>query len=138
VIFARRDDSVAGRISAEVGRPFSFRKRRANVEDDLLPDIAVEVVPARAGSGDLSSRPPGPEQLRARIDELTDTLAEVATQMRDQLDKVIVDTAAGWGLDQVQLEFGVALKAKTGVLVVSAEANATFAATITWSPRSAR
>jgi len=101
-----------------------------------LSDIAVEVVPARAGSGDLSSRPSGPEQLHGRIDELTDALTEVAARMRERLDKVIADATDPWALDQVEVQFGVALKAKTGVLVVSAEANATFTATMTWSPRS--
>lgn len=103
-----------------------------------MSEISVQVVPAQAGTGDLSSRPPGPEQLRGRIDELTDTLAEVAERMRERLDTVLADAAGAWTLDEVQLQFGVALKAKTGVLVVSAEANATFAATMSWSPRSGR
>lgn len=103
-----------------------------------MSDIAVQVVPARAGSGDLSVRLPDPERLQDRIDELTDTLAEVTARMREQLNRLVVDAADAWTLGQVQLEFGIALKAKTGVMVVSAEANATFAATVTWTPRADR
>lgn len=103
-----------------------------------MSDVMVEVLPSRATSGDLSRRPPGPEPLQGRIDDLADALIGVAERMRDRLDRIPADATAGWDLHQVQVQFGVALKAQTGVLVVTAGAETTFSATVTWSPRAAR
>ncbi|HEU5111044.1 MAG TPA: CU044_2847 family protein [Micromonosporaceae bacterium] len=98
----------------------------------------VEVLPARATSGDLSRRPPGPEPLRERVDDLADTLVEVAERLRSRLDRLPADAPASWALHQVQVQFGVALRAQTGVLVVTAGAESTFSATVTWTPKDSR
>ncbi|GAA3348118.1 hypothetical protein GCM10020358_65350 [Amorphoplanes nipponensis] len=99
-----------------------------------MSEIAVQVV--ADSSGNLSRRPTTPEPFEARIDELSAAIAQVAERLRQELDTVEASKDhEQWHLGEVQVQFGMALKAKTGILVVTAGAEATFSASLKWVSR---
>ena len=107
------------------------------------PEVLVEVSQIGASTGDLKR--PGsraPVDFAGRADDIADALLEVARRIRGRLQSADEDgepadgapTPAGkdWGLDEVQLNFQMALQADAGVVIARASASATFSATIIW------
>ena len=107
------------------------------------PEVLVEVSQIGARTGDLKR--PGslaPVDFAGRADDIADALLEVARRIRGRLQSADEDgepadgapTPAGkdWGLDEVQLNFQMALQADAGVVIARASASATFSATIIW------
>jgi hypothetical protein len=99
-----------------------------------MGDIRVEVIPTGGGYGQDLAGPPAPELLSDRAGEIADGVAEVARQFRDRIDDVTTtETATGWKLGQVEVEFGLQVEAGAGILIARATAGATFTATLTWT-----
>jgi hypothetical protein len=99
-----------------------------------MGDIRVEVVPAEGGYGQDLAGPPVPELLSARAGEIADGVAEVARKFQDRVDDVsATETANGWKLGQIEMEFGLQVEAGAGLLIARATAGATFTATLTWT-----
>ncbi len=101
-----------------------------------MGEVLVEVVPRAAPSGDLrKSGPAVPEDFDRRAGELITATLEIAEQLRAKLDaepEALAPTAAGWGLREVDLQFGLTLQAESGVIVAKVGASATFQVTLTW------
>jgi Trypsin-co-occurring domain 1 len=102
----------------------------------VVGEILVEVVPKTAASGDLR-RPVTvqPEDPNKRADEVLDATLEVAGKLKQRLDTQGAElTAAGasWGLNEVDLQFGLQLQAEAGVVVAKVGGTATFQVTLIW------
>lgn len=100
-----------------------------------MAEIVVEVVGPLGGYGDdLSGRTAIPERLEKRIDEIGDSIAEVAKRLESHLEAVSgMNGESRWHLGEVQVSFGLDLQAETGVVVVKSKVGCTFTATLTWS-----
>lgn len=102
--------------------------------------VAVEVLTPRSG-GDLSPRPRITEvPFEQRAGELAEGVARIAREFKDHLDELQPEPTAGpdrWALDQVEIEFSLALAAEGGLIVAKASAETTFRASLTWK-RTAR
>jgi hypothetical protein len=68
-----------------------------------------------------------------RGEELASGLARVAERFRRRIDDLVNTGEQGARLEQVQLQFGLALQAETGIIIAKAAAGTTFTATLTWS-----
>jgi hypothetical protein len=101
-----------------------------------MGEVLVEVVPKAAPSGDL--RKPGPavpEDFDQRANELMTATLDIAERLRARLDaepEAAAPTSSGWGLREVDLQFGLTLQAEAGVLVAKVGSSATFQVTLTW------
>jgi hypothetical protein len=108
-------------------------------------EVLVEVSGVGA-TGDLRRGASlAPVNFASRADDIADALLEVAGRIRGRLQsadeagdaapapdgKTALD-GRGWGLDEVQLNFQMALQADAGVVIAKASASATFSATMIW------
>lgn len=97
--------------------------------------VVVEVVP-QLSTGDLSPRSRITEvPFEQRSGELAEGVARIAGEFKDHLDDLAADSAPApdrWMLDQVQVEFSLALAAEGGLIVAKASAETTFRASLTW------
>jgi hypothetical protein len=92
------------------------------------PEILLEVRPA-ATSGDLAPRAMIPEEFKSRAGEIADSVAEVVDHFRSRLGEALGQRDnSGWQVGSVEIEFGVAVQAEAGVVIVKATAGATFSA----------
>jgi Trypsin-co-occurring domain 1 len=100
-----------------------------------MSDVVVEVVTPVSRGGDLSARRVNPESFDARSDELASGLARIAERFRRRVDELVSTGGDGARLEQVQLQFGLALQAESGMVIAKAAVGTTFTATLTWSAR---
>lgn len=93
-----------------------------------MSHVLLDVWPKET-SGDLAPRFAVPEEFRRRADEIADSIGEVATRFRNRLDK-LTKRADGeiWGVETIEIEFGIKVTAETGVLIAKASGGATFTA----------
>jgi Trypsin-co-occurring domain 1 len=109
-------------------------------------EVLVEVSGVGA-TGDLRRGASlAPVNFASRADDIADALLEVARRIRGRLQsangavdaapapdgKPAPDGEKGWGLDEVQLNFQMALQADAGVVIAKASTSATFSATMIW------
>ena len=115
-------------------------------------EVLVEVSAVGAGQGGDLRRGASlaPVSFASRADDVVDALLEIARRVRGRLQSADEDNGeavelAGppqsgeaapdgksWGLDEVQLNFQLALQADAGVVIAKASTSATFNATMTW------
>jgi hypothetical protein len=92
------------------------------------PRLLLDVWPNET-SGDLAPRYAVPEEFRRRADEIADSIGEVAVRFRNRLSKLIRrPDGETWGVESVEIEFGIKVTAETGVLIAKASGGATFTA----------
>jgi hypothetical protein len=89
------------------------------------PDIVDE-------EGNLAPRIMKPELLTARIDEIGDSLRDIATKLSQRLDELAVHPENQWRLGEVELKFSLDLEAEAGVIIARTSATVGFEATLTW------
>ena len=96
--------------------------------------IKVQVVPSPAQAGQLS---PGKawESLERRIDELGESIGEIAERLRSQLDASLAapEEKPAWHLGEVQVTFSLDLEAEAGVVVARAKTTAGFEVLLAWT-----
>ena len=98
-----------------------------------LETVRVEVrPPASVDAGDLSAIGNLAEDLRRRIDEITDTLNGVAESVKRRL-VAAARAEQDWGLESIELSFSIDLEAEAGVIISRASSAAGFEAKLTWS-----
>ena len=98
-----------------------------------MTQMYVEVVPRTSKSGDLAPRIPTPELFNDRIDEIGDSIGEIAIKLRDRLERALPpQPQPRWGLDEIELKFSLDLESEAGVIVARASAKAGFEVTLTW------
>jgi hypothetical protein len=98
-----------------------------------MTEITVQVVPAEAAEAELmfgigGDRP----QFQDRVDELGDSLNEIAQRLRTRLPELAREANPSWDLDEVSLTFSLDLQAEAGVILARASSKAGFQATLTW------
>jgi hypothetical protein len=112
--------------------------RSARHQGSHSAQVLVEVRPLES-SGDLAPRVAVPEDFRRRASEIADSIGEVADQFRARLEKVFKRPHEdNWGVESVEIEFGLAVKAEAGVLIAKASGGATFTARLTLKPPPAK
>jgi Trypsin-co-occurring domain 1 len=98
-----------------------------------MTEITVQVVPAETAEAELGfgfgGRRPA---FQDRVDELGDSLNEIAERLRTRLPDLAQNAELGWDLDQVTLSFSLDLQAEAGVILARASSKAGFQATLTW------
>jgi Trypsin-co-occurring domain 1 len=94
-----------------------------------MVDIRVEVRPL--DGGDLS-QPNLPELLANRIDEIGDSLRQIAAQVAHRLKDLAAISDSAWPLEGVELKFSLDLEAEAGVVIARSSVTAGFEATLTW------
>lgn len=94
------------------------------------PKLLVEVQP-RSNSGDLSPRVTSPEEFHRRAGELAESVVQVAEEFRSKLARALSTRSHGLGIQSVEIEFGIALQAETGIVIAKATAGTTFIARLT-------
>ncbi len=73
------------------------------------------------------------ERFADRVSELGDGLGEIANQLRDQLEvHLTAESASGWNLHEIRLQFSVDLQASAGVVIAKASTSAGFVASMSW------
>jgi hypothetical protein len=99
-----------------------------------MTEILVEVRPASGGQGDLTVFQP--QLLKDRIEELGESLVEIAEGLRQQLDQAFPSRSrsvqAGMGLEEVQMNFSLDLQGEAGVIISRVSASAGFQVSLTW------
>ncbi|HEY2704960.1 MAG TPA: CU044_2847 family protein [Candidatus Dormibacteraeota bacterium] len=97
-------------------------------------DILVEVKPdPRIGevvqNGALTDR------LSSRIDEIGESLTEVATSLHRRLERdLAVRPAGAWELGRVEIGFSIDLRSDGGVIVARESTSPGFKVSLTWTP----
>jgi hypothetical protein len=101
-----------------------------------VSDVVVHVAAGPAG-GDLGGvRSSVAEPFARRAEEIADSLTRIAEGFRARVDAAMADRPPGrWDLDEIQLQFSLALQAESGVIIARTSAETTFTATLTWSAR---
>jgi hypothetical protein len=98
-----------------------------------MAEIRIEVRPREVAEGDLAPQVTVPELLVNRIDEVTDSLREIATRVAQRFGEFAAEPVSGWKLSDVELKFSLDLEAEAGVIIARTSASAGFEATLTWS-----
>src|ERR1700737_3719769 len=80
-----------------------------------MAEILVEVRP-KGARGDLSSKPAMPESFMNRVDEIGQSLQEIADRLSKHLDH-FEQGESTWRLEQVELKFSLDLEAEAGVVI---------------------
>lgn len=94
-------------------------------------EIFLEVHPG-SDSGDLGPSIAVPESFAQRAGEVADSIAEIASQFRSRLHKVLGKPPDyGWRMDTVELTFGIVVQAEAGIVIAKATSGATFSAKLT-------
>ncbi|MER7757729.1 CU044_2847 family protein [Kitasatospora sp. NPDC097643] len=96
--------------------------------------VMVAVVPSPDAAGNLAGASLR-ERFADRVDELADTVNEVADKLRDRLVGGRQADTEGWGLDAVDMEFSVELEAASGVVLARAAVTGGFAVTLSFRRR---
>ena len=68
------------------------------------------------------------------MDELGDSIGEIAQRLREQLEADLREEApSAWHLDEVAVSFSMDLEAEAGVVVARAKSTAGFEVSLTWT-----
>jgi hypothetical protein len=98
-----------------------------------MPTIHVEVRPRlEVEEGNLAPRVVKPELLLDRIDEIGDSLRDIAIKLSRRLDELAARPENRWRLGEVELKFSLDLEAEAGVIIARASGTVGFEATLTW------
>ncbi|MEV6344361.1 CU044_2847 family protein [Actinoplanes sp. NPDC051851] len=97
-----------------------------------MGEIRVEVVPKSGRPGDLRAGALT-ESLLDRVEELGDSIMEVARGLRRRIDDDTDPELGTLRLNEVSLTFSIDLEAEAGVIVSRASAGAGFEVALTWS-----
>ena len=101
-----------------------------------MGEVLVEVVSTAPASGDLGRRVKAvPEDFDKRADEVMAATLDIADRLRTKLDEgsaKLTDTSSGWGLREVDMTFGLTLRAEAGVIVAKLGGDASFGVTLMW------
>jgi hypothetical protein len=100
-----------------------------------MAQILVEVRPT-GEAGDLTGQPAIPENFINRVDEIGQSLQEIADRLSQHLDH-FEKRESTWRLDQVELKFSLDLEAEAGVVIAKAKTTAGFEASLSWKSGSA-
>jgi septation ring formation regulator EzrA len=100
-----------------------------------MAQILVEVRPT-AEAGDLTGQPAIPENFINRVDEIGQSLQEIADRLSQHLEH-FEKRESTWRLDQVELKFSLDLEAEAGVVIAKAKTTAGFEASLSWKSGSA-
>jgi hypothetical protein len=100
-----------------------------------MSEILVEVR-AKAARGDLSGKPAMPESFMKRVDEVGQSLQEIADRLSEHLDR-LEKREAPWRLERVELKFSLDLEAEAGVIIARTKTSAGFEASLGWKSTSA-
>jgi hypothetical protein len=101
-----------------------------------MAEILVEVRPSSA-TGDLSGQSAIPESFISRVEDLGQSLREIAERLSQQLEAFEKNPTAAWQLERVELKFSLDLEAETGVIIARAKTSAGFEASLSWKSSSA-
>ncbi len=100
--------------------------------DEIVSDIRVSVVPPPERAGELAGGALV-ERFTNRVDELGDSIGEIALRLRSRLDADLArDQSSAWTLGEVVVTFSVDLEAEAGVVVAKAKTTAGFEVALTW------
>src|ERR1700722_13354427 len=94
-----------------------------------MAQILVEVRPQIGGN--LSPQSIMPETFMSRVDEIGESLQEIADRLSQHLDN-FTKKQSTWRLDQVELKFSLDLEAEAGVVIARAKTSAGFEASMSW------
>jgi hypothetical protein len=98
-----------------------------------LTEIYVQVRPDPLKAGELASLGDLREKLANRIDEVGDSLREIAGKLSRRFDELAAASAdTTWRLGEVEITFSLDLEAEAGVVIARAKAGAGFEAKLTW------
>ena len=100
-----------------------------------MAEILVEVRPS-AAAGDLTG-PTIPESFMSRVEDLGQSLKEIAERLSQQLEDFEKKRAAGWQLERVELKFSFDLEAEAGIIIARTKTSAGFEASLAWKSSSA-
>jgi hypothetical protein len=94
----------------------------------------VQVVPSPAQAGQLSPSKTW-ESLEQRINELGDSIGDIADRLRSRLDASLArsNQEQAWDLKEVEVKFSLDLEAEAGVVVVRAKTTAGFEVSLRWT-----
>jgi Trypsin-co-occurring domain 1 len=96
-------------------------------------EIKVRVVPRPEQEGELAGVTLT-ERFAQRVDELGDSIGEIAQRLREQLETDLTEEApSAWHLGEVAVSFSMDLEAEAGVVVARAKSTAGFEVSLTWS-----
>jgi hypothetical protein len=101
-----------------------------------MAEILVEVRPS-AEAGDLTGQPAIPEAFMSRVEDLGQSLKEIADRLSQQLEDFEKRRQAAWQLEKVELKFKLDLEAEAGVVIARTKTSAGFEATLSWKSSSA-
>jgi hypothetical protein len=90
-----------------------------------MAKMLVEVRPSTA-AGDLTGQPAIPETFMSRVDEIGQSLQEIADRLSEHLDQ-FEKRESTWRLEQVELKFSLDLEAEADV-----KTSAGFEASLSW------
>jgi hypothetical protein len=96
----------------------------------MAENILVEVRPSGA-EGNLTAASI-PESFMNRVEELGQSLKEIAERLSQQLEALEKKPAATWRLEGVELKFSLDLEAEAGVVVARTKTSAGFEASLSW------
>jgi hypothetical protein len=104
------------------------------VPDNLSSPMAEIFVEVRSSgvAGDLSGQPAIPEAFMSRVEDLGQSLKEIAERLSEQLEDFEKKRAAAWQLERVELKFSLDLEAQAGVVIARTKASAGFEASLSW------
>lgn len=94
-----------------------------------MAEILVEVRPAI--TGDLS-QPAFPESFLNRVDEIGQSLRDIASRLSKHLEEFEKRSTAAWQLEQVELKFSLDLEAEAGIIIARTKTSAGFEASLSW------
>ena len=100
-----------------------------------MAEILVEVRPT-AAAGDLTGQPAIPEAFMSRVEDLGQSLREIAQRLSKQLEDFEKKRDAAWHLEGVELKFSLDLEAEAGVVIARTKTSAGFEATLSWKSSS--
>jgi NTP-dependent ternary system trypsin peptidase co-occuring protein len=101
-----------------------------------MAEILVEVRPS-AAAGDLTGQPAIPQAFMDRVEDLGQSLREIAERLSQQLEDFEKRRAAAWPLERVELKFSLDLEAEAGVVIARTKTSAGFEASLSWKSGSA-
>ena len=84
--------------------------------------------------GNLAPRILKPELLLNRIDEIGDSLRDIAAKLSQRLDELAAHPDNQWRLSEVELKFSLDLEAEAGVIIARTSGTVGFEATLTAQP----
>ncbi len=99
----------------------------------MAGDIMIRVVPPPDRVGELAGATLT-ERFHERVDELAQSIGEVALELRERLDRELTQSdGGGWMLSDVSLTFSLDVEAEAGVVIAKAKTSAGFEVSLAWS-----